>query len=83
MEFTVLFFARSREVAGVPSIDVTLPEGSTTTELLKLLVERYPGMESVLQSCVLAVNQEYVSKDEATALQGGDEIAIIPPLSGG
>lgn len=83
MEVKVLFFARSREVAGVSSIDITLQEGSTTTELLKMLVTKFPGLESVLQSCVLAVNQEYVSKDDATAMHGGDEIAIIPPLSGG
>lgn len=70
-------------MSGVPSLSISLPEGSTTTDLLDLLVGRFPGLESVLQSCVLAVNQEYASKDEATAVCHGDEIAIIPPLSGG
>ena len=41
----------------------------------------HPALDSVLRSAVLAVNQEYVT--ENVALRDGDEVAVIPPISGG
>lgn len=45
------------------------------------LVKQHPGLETVLRSAVLAVNQEYCV--ETTALRERDEVAVIPPISGG
>lgn len=83
IEVTVLYFAKSREVAGLPQESLQLDEGITTNDLLVEIVKRHPGMESVLKTCVLALNQEYVNQGDALTLKGGDEIAVIPPLSGG
>jgi molybdopterin synthase catalytic subunit len=80
----VLFFAKSREVSGVSQQDVELPVGAAdTATLLETLVQAHPGLASVLKSCVLAVNQEYVEQQEVQPLRHGDEVAVIPPLSGG
>ncbi|KAJ9506312.1 Molybdopterin synthase sulfur carrier subunit [Haematococcus lacustris] len=79
----VLYFAVSREVAGVSEEALELEPGTTTDDLLRQLVERHPGLASVLKTCVLALNQEYLEASEGTALKPGDEVAIIPPLSGG
>ncbi|KAI8463979.1 MAG: ThiamineS/Molybdopterin converting factor subunit 1 [Monoraphidium minutum] len=84
MRVRVLYFARSREAAGGAGEEaLELPEGSTTAQLLDLLRGRHPALESVLRACVLAVNQEYVGLDAALPLKEGDEVALIPPLSGG
>jgi molybdopterin synthase catalytic subunit len=83
MRVRVLYFARSREVAGGAEEALDLPPGATTASLLADLSSRHAGLASVLASCVLAVNHEYVEAGEAVALKDGDEIAIIPPLSGG
>ena len=52
-----------------------------TDELRVALVKQHPGLETVLRSAVLAVNQEYCV--ETTALRERDEVAVIPPISGG
>ncbi|KAF5830049.1 Molybdopterin synthase sulfur carrier subunit [Dunaliella salina] len=83
-DIKVLFFAKAREVAGLSEEAVHLQEDAAHTEaLVALLVQRFPSLSSVLQTCVLAVNQEYVQLKDKVPLKQGDEVAIIPPLSGG
>ncbi len=81
---TVLLFARAREVAGVPALSLPLPSGERTPAgVAAALVARFPALREVLRACVLAVNQEYVSLDDTLQFQHGDEVAVVPPLSGG
>jgi molybdopterin converting factor subunit 1 len=82
MRVRVLFFARAREVAGLSAAELHLDAGASTENLLQLLTAQYPGLDSVLRSCVLALNQEYL-QGGPQALKDGDEVAVIPPLSGG
>ena len=83
MKVTILYFAVSREAVGKSQDDVELADDCTSHSLLQLLTATYPRLESVMKSCVFAINQEYVPLSENMALKDGDEIAIIPPLSGG
>ena len=83
MNIRVLFFASARELVGLDEYEVQLPSGSDTTALLQALYERWPLLEAHMRSCVLALNQEFVEKTESPLLQDGNEVAIIPPISGG
>ncbi|KAI7842392.1 hypothetical protein COHA_004031 [Chlorella ohadii] len=83
MQVRVLFFARSRELAGTSEASVTLEPGSTTTVLLQQLLQQYPQLEELRGSFVFSLNQEYLAPDEEQQLKGGDEVAVIPPISGG
>jgi molybdopterin synthase sulfur carrier subunit len=84
MEITVLFFARARDVTEVQSIQLLFEQHSVTSDcVLKAVVDRHPKLESVLKSCVLAINQVYADKLPNQEIKDGDEVAIIPPLSGG
>jgi molybdopterin converting factor subunit 1 len=83
MRVSVLYFARSREVTGQSEESLELPAGATTRQLAARLTERHPGLASVLRACVFAVNQEYVRLEDGVELKEGDEVAVIPPLSGG
>ena len=154
MQVRVLFFARSRELAGTSEASVTLETGSTTTVLLQQLLQQvrlgaeglllgmplalstaalelascacrchclhfmqprvllvvtaaagtqlplfpytlpplpsplpappqYPQLEELRGSFVFSLNQEYLAPDEEQPLKGGDEVAVIPPISGG
>jgi MoaE-MoaD fusion protein len=79
----VLFFARCRELCDVTGVDLTMEEGSSTPELLEVLLENYPRLSEVLGSCVLSLNKEYLDPDKPAVLRDGDEVALIPPISGG
>ena len=80
MRVAVRFFAMYRERAGVSHTEVDLPDGVSPALLLAHLRSEYPSLPKDAP-VLIAVNSEYVS-DEAV-LQDGDEVAFIPPVSGG
>ncbi len=82
MEVEVRLFAMLRERAGSGSVTVDLPEGATVREALAAVGARH-GLGELIEAMpvVMAVNREYASRDDA--LSPGDELALIPPVSGG
>jgi molybdopterin converting factor subunit 1 len=72
-------FAAVREALGTDSIGVELPGGATVEDLRRRLGERSPQLLRLPLAC--AVNRDYARAD--TALRDGDEVAFIPPISGG
>ncbi|HZG50074.1 MAG TPA: molybdenum cofactor biosynthesis protein MoaE [Thermoleophilaceae bacterium] len=76
MEVTVRLFAILRERAGSPEVVLELPAGARVRDALDSLSGLADGVP-----LVMAVNREYASED--TALDPGDELALIPPVSGG
>ncbi len=76
MEVTVRLFAMLRERAGRPAVTLELPEGARVADALAELDGLADGLP-----LVMAVNREYA--DEGRVLDAGDELALIPPVSGG
>lgn len=77
----VLMFAHYRELTGESSIRVVLPSGATVGDLVDQL-RGDPRFRAALPADpAVAVNQEYASSH--TPLTRGDEVALIPPVSGG
>ncbi len=66
---------------GQRELDLDVPEGLTTGDLLQRLVSDYPKLAGCAPTIRLAVNEEYASASQALA--NGDEVAFIPPVSGG
>ena len=81
MKIRVRFFASLRERLGAGEREMDLREGATIGELWQALCAEDPSLEEVGASLSFAVNREYVER--STALQEGDEVALIPPVSGG
>ena len=82
MLVNVRLFAGLREAAGTDSIEVELAEGQTVAGLLAALRDRSPLGELLARLPVrVAVNSTYADGD--SVLQASDEIALIPPISGG
>lgn len=77
----VLFFSVLREQVGTEALPVTLDPPATGTDLLDRLADKHPVVEAYRSVVRLAVNQSYVPTD--TALEDGDEVALITPVSGG
>jgi molybdopterin synthase sulfur carrier subunit len=81
MTVKVLCFAQLRDQLGASDLTVLLPSDATGRELLDALRQRNPRIGPLLGVSRLAVNQEYVAAD--VRLQDGDEVVVIPPVSGG
>ena len=81
--FKILYFAAAS--AYTAKNDEALVAPLDVTELFQALEELYPGIKAkILASCAVTVNLEYVDSDEkGVVIQAGDEVAIIPPVSGG
>lgn len=77
----VRLFARLREQAGAAVVELQLPEGATAGEALAELAHRLPDVDLDPERIRPAVNQELAAW--TTALAQGDELALIPPVSGG
>jgi molybdopterin converting factor subunit 1 len=77
----VRLFAIFREMVGMDHIALELPAGSTVSDLIQELSQRWPNLRSILKRSAIAVNQEYASAQRP--LMPGDEVALIPPVSGG
>ena len=81
MHFYVKCFAGCKDVVGNSTITATVPEDITVGEAFDNLVEQYPGLERCRSSLMRAVKTDYASRD--VKLKDGDELACIPPVSGG
>jgi molybdopterin converting factor subunit 1 len=81
MRVRVELFAGLREVIGQREFEVDLPEGASVGDLREGLARDFPKLAPFLPSLVCAVNQEY--RSQGYLLQDGDEVALIPPISGG
>ncbi len=80
MNVTVKFFALGRELTGRSEMALELPEAATVQALIDQLKSAHPRFAR-LKSYLVAVNMEYA--DLGAPLHDGDEVAIIPPVSGG
>ena len=81
MDVTVKFFATYREITGLRETTVELARGATVGDLLARLVEAHPNLAAERATMLLAVNQEFA--EPGTPLKAEDEVALLPPLSGG
>src|ERR1041385_2049297 len=81
MRVRVLFFGMLKEIVGHSGEDSEIPEGASLSTVFNQYASRYPRLREVAGSIVIARNQEFA--DPATRLEEGDEIAFLPPVSGG
>jgi molybdopterin converting factor subunit 1 len=81
MRVRVLFFGMLRELVGRPSEESDFPEGSDLGMVFDNYAARYPRLREMAKSIVMARNQEFAAL--STTVQDGDEIAFLPPVSGG
>jgi molybdopterin converting factor subunit 1 len=78
----VLFFAKSREIAGVSQTNLQIPRKILYTDLLDLICSTFQ-LTVIKDNIILALNEVYCENNCELSIEQGDEIAVIPPLSGG
>ena len=78
---TVKLFAAYQEAYGMPELTLELPTGTTVAEVRDRLLQEHPELERWRDLTRFGVNLQFVEAD--TPLQAGDEVVLIPPVSGG
>lgn len=81
MQLTVLYFGAVREALGISTEILTLKRNSVAEDVRSHLIVRLPQIAGLLKRSAIAVNQNYVQPEHTLA--DGDEVAILPPVSGG
>ena len=81
MTIRVLIFASLAAQVGQQQLSLDLPERATVSDALDLLAERFEDIASMRGNLAVAVNECYAA--ESCRLSAGDELALIPPVSGG
>lgn len=81
MKVVVKLFAGARELSGLEEVALDLPAEATVAELRRQLLDACPSLEPLLPHAVFAIDASYAT--ETTVIHEGNEIACIPPVSGG
>jgi len=81
MRVRLRFFASLREAAGTSELQLDVPRGATTGDVLRILGQQHAALRDLPAGLLISVNLEYVGPDYR--LNEGDEVALIPPVSGG
>ena len=81
MEIRVLFFGMLKDLVGSSAESLTLPVGSVLADVLDHYASRVPRLQALSSSLAMSINQEYANRD--TKLNAHDEVALLPPVSGG
>lgn len=81
MKIKVKFFASYREAVGTDEMDLELENGSTVSRLLDAVKARHPAIGELIEPLIVSVNKEYAEFEKV--LDDGDEVALLPPVSGG
>ena len=81
MQVRVLFFGVLKDLAARSTDTLELPDGAVAGDVLRHYERHVPSGNTMLSSVAISVNQEYSSPE--TRLHAGDEVALLPPVSGG
>ncbi len=81
MNVTVQFFSYFKELTGCAQLSLTVPAGSTLGDLHAQLLTKFPKLEAMRRSTLMAVGLEY--QGPGYELHEGDEVSFFPPVQGG
>jgi molybdopterin converting factor subunit 1 len=81
MRIRVRLFARLRDIVGATEMDMDMPAPATAGDVWNALAARYPELDAYASTISCARNEEYART--SVQLADGDEVAFLPPVSGG
>lgn len=80
----ILFFAKAKELVNQASSVVYLSKVTSFLTIVEEILQEFPSLAKLKDTFILSLNQDYITKDNSNIiLKIDDEIAVIPPISGG
>ena len=81
MKIRIQLFAHARQLAGGPELWIDVPEPATASAVREALIAQHAALAPLVRQSLLAVGTEYARGDQIVSAE--DELALIPPVSGG
>jgi len=81
MRVPVHFYSYFKDLAGCAQTEELAEDGSTLSDVLKKIFQRYPKLAAMERSMLVAVGVDYQPRDYV--LKAGDEVSLFPPVQGG
>ena len=81
MKITILLFGQARETVGAAQLEIEVASPATVASAFAALVAEHPKLAAMERSLLFAINEEYAGREQA--LNDGDRLAVLPPVSGG
>ncbi len=81
MRVRVKLFAQLRDLAGAGDVECDVPDAATVRDVWQALAATHPALTPFASSVSCAINADYAKRH--TAVRAGDEVAFLPPVSGG
>ena len=81
MKINILLFANLKEIANQSSLQLDVPETAIVADIIDIVKKEIPNLVPYFESIMIAVNMTYV--ENSYKLNNNDEVALIPPASGG
>lgn len=83
IDVTILLFAKARELIGQTDLKLRVNSAISAHTLIQQLIQTFPKLSDLADCSLLSVNHDFVDRDALLSLTERDEIAFIPPISGG
>ncbi len=80
-EVLVKFFASARDIVGKKDLEMEIENNSKVEDVMETIFKEYPELEEMEDQLLISVNKDRTEKNEL--LKDGDEIAVMPPVTGG
>jgi molybdopterin converting factor subunit 1 len=81
LKIKIILFASAREIVGREKVEMEFKEGVRLSDCKAALLNTFPSMGKIIEKCRYAVNMDI--KNDEYILNEGDEVAVLPPVSGG
>lgn len=81
VQISISFYSYFKDLTGCAQVTEELPEGSSLADLFGRLATRFPKLEAMRHSTLMAVGVDY--QDRSYVLNAGDEVSLFPPVQGG
>jgi molybdopterin converting factor subunit 1 len=81
MRVNIRLFARLRDIAGTGELEQVVPEGATIGTVWRAIVTEHPALDEYARVITCARNADYARMN--VPVEDGDEVAFLPPVSGG